>query len=50
MEARERVCVSIYLVSSDSGPTMVLILDDNSEIGSHVRMQFLLFDTFKAFD
>ena len=32
-----RACVSIYLVSSYSGPGMVLILDDKSEIGAHVR-------------
>ena len=29
--------------------TMVLVLDGNSEIGAHVRSNFLLFDLFKAF-
>ena len=29
---------------------MVLILDSNSELGAHVRSNFLSFDLFKAHD
>ena len=32
------------------GLPMVIILDGNSGMGSHVRSNYLLFDLFKAFD